>query len=323
MLKKLLFLFLPALLSGQATMTKYYQMDTSFTLNNAYTKVVKDFPFAKQVDRTVPSNVTAKYDLIYSYIGKRFMYFDLFTPKQKSKKGYPLVVIIHGGGWRSGDKSMEHHIAINLAAHGYAAATIEYTLSTKALYPTAVYDIDEAITWIIKYSHTYNVNPKKIVVMGASSGAHLATLVGTCEGNKDYPVLENSITHNIHISAIINIDGVLDLTTPDESAKDSDTAKPSAVKQWLGATYKDNPKLWVEASPLTYINSKTPPILFINSSLPRFHAGRDEAITILNKYKIYSEVHTIPDTPHPFWLFHPWFDETFSYILKFLDKAVK
>jgi len=43
----------------------------------------------------------------------------------------------------------------------------------------------------------------------------------------------------------------------------------------------------------------------------------------MNKLNIYSEVHTIPNTPHQFWLFHPWFDETANYILKFLDKILK
>jgi pectinesterase len=57
--------------------------------------------------------------------------------------------------------------------------------------------------------------------------------------------------------------------------------------------------------------------------LPRFHAGRDEGIEKMKKLGIYSEVHTIPDTPHPFWLFHPWFDEAFGYIVTFLDKQLK
>jgi len=67
----------------------------------------------------------------------------------------------------------------------------------------------------------------------------------------------------------------------------------------------------------------TPPILFINSSLPRFHAGRDSVISILNSHGIYSEVHTLPETPHPFWLFHPWFDQTVEYATGFLDKVLK
>jgi len=73
--------------------------------------------------------------------------------------------------------------------------------------------------------------------------------------------------------------------------------------------------LWKEASAINYVSDKTVPIIFINSSLPRFHAGHDEAIKKLTKLNIYTEVHTIPNTPHPFWLFHPWFNEASNYII--------
>lgn len=69
--------------------------------------------------------------------------------------------------------------------------------------------------------------------------------------------------------------------------------------------------------------NKTPPMLFINSSLPRFHAGRDSLITISNAHRIYSEVNTITSSPHPFWLFHPWFEPTVGYMAAFLDKILK
>jgi pectinesterase len=78
----------------------------------------------------------------------------------------------------------------------------------------------------------------------------------------------------------------------------------------------------VEASPITHVNRQTPPTLFINSDLPRFHAGRDEFIGILNQNNIYSEIHSIEYTPHPFWLFHPWFDETWPLVTLFLNKVL-
>jgi pectinesterase len=119
------------------------------------------------------------------------------------------------------------------------------------------------------------------------------------------------------------MDGVLDFTDPNESAKDDNPAKRSAGAYWFGATFKEAPEKWIEASPLIYADKNTPPMLFVNSSLPRFHAGRDSVITILNKHGIYSEVHTITGTPHPFWLFNPWFRPTVEYMVAFLDKVFK
>ena len=119
------------------------------------------------------------------------------------------------------------------------------------------------------------------------------------------------------------MDGILDFTDPNESASDNDPGRRSSGAYWFGATYKENPEKWIEASPIVYAGKNTPPLLFINSSLPRFHAGRDSLINILDNFGIYTEVHTINSTPHPFWLFHPWFEPTINYMINFLDKTLK
>jgi hypothetical protein len=131
------------------------------------------------------------------------------------------------------------------------------------------------------------------------------------------------MTQSSSVQAVVDIDGILDFTDPAESGKDTIPQKPSAGKYWIGASYRENPELWREASPINYINNNTAPMLFINSALPRFHAGRDSVVAMMAKRGIYTEVHTIADTPHPFWFFHPWFDEALGYIVPFLDKTMK
>lgn len=91
--------------------------------------------------------------------------------------------------------------------------------------------------------------------------------------------------------------------------------------EWLGGLQDENPKNWQEASPLEYVNKNSPPTLFINSAQPRFHAGRDDMVRILENYNIYNEVHTIPGTPHSFWHMHPWFEITGNYTVNFLNKV--
>ena len=92
---------------------------------------------------------------------------------------------------------------------------------------------------------------------------------------------------------------------------------------WLNGTYEENPKNWENTSALTHANKNTPPILFINSSFNRFHAGRDDMIAILNQNKIYNEVKTIQNSPHSFWFFNPWFEETVQYTTEFLATIFK
>jgi pectinesterase len=66
-----------------------------------------------------------------------------------------------------------------------------------------------------------------------------------------------------------------------------------------------------------------PPMLFVNSSLPRYHVGRDAAVDTMKRYGIYHEIHTIPGTPHPFWLFKPWQAEVVKHVVDFLDRVFK
>jgi pectinesterase len=253
--------------------------------------------------------------------GKRNLHLDLFRPEKPGK--YPVLLLVHGGGWRSGNKSMDIPLAKQIASKGYVTATIEHRLSPEALYPAAVYDIKAAVRFIRANAKKYDINAKKIAIAGSSAGGQLAALVGSTtgvvkfDGNGGNPGISSAV------QAIIDIDGVLDFNTPDEKGKDEEAAKRSAGALWFGTTFNQNSEKWIEASPIQYVGKNTPPMLFLNSALPRFHFGRDSVIAILNKHNIYTEVHTIENTPHPFWLFHPWFEPTVKFMTDFLDKTLK
>ena len=118
------------------------------------------------------------------------------------------------------------------------------------------------------------------------------------------------------VQAIIDVDGILAFRHPESE-------EGAVAAAWLGGTYDEKPATWTEASPLSHVDKKTPPVLFINSSLPRFHAGRDDMIQKMKTFNTYTEVHTFPDTPHPFWFFDPWFDDVVKYTATFLDKVFK
>jgi pectinesterase len=124
------------------------------------------------------------------------------------------------------------------------------------------------------------------------------------------------------VHAVVDIDGTLSFTHP-ESGEGDDSKKISAATWWLGYAKKDSLALWEEASPLTHAGPHTPPTLFINSSVARMHAGRDDYIKILDQYKIYSEVKTFENAPHSFCLFDPWFQPTVTYIDDFLKRVLK
>ena len=293
--------------------------DTSFTVYSTYLKEYAKFPLIKIADSKLHENTAVGSSIVYNSIGNRNLHLDVFYPKRKTKL-FPAVILVHGGGWRSGDKSQQVPMAQEIASHGFVAATVEYRLSPEAKFPAAIFDLKAAVRWIRANSSIYGVDSNKISILGCSSGGHLASMLGATNGNKKFEGNGDNLDHSSDVQAVIDIDGILDFTDPAESGKDQDLEKPSVGKLWLGYSYKDNPEIWRIASPINYGDSKTPPFLFLNSSIDRFHAGRDFFIEKLNQYQIYSEIHTFPDTPHAFWFFHPWFKPTTKIVIEFLDK---
>jgi pectinesterase len=166
------------------------------------------------------------------------------------------------------------------------------------------------------HADEYSADTSKIAMLGVSAGGQLAALTGTTNGVKKLEGNGGNEKESSRVQAIIDIDGILAFKHPE-------SAEGAVAAAWLGGTYEEKPEVWKEASALTHIDKNTPPFLFINSSLPRFHAGRDDVIKKLDNLKIYSEVHTIEDTPHPFWLFHPWFEPTVNFTVSFLDRIFK
>ena len=290
--------------------------DTSFTVYSTFIKERKNYPEIEIAQPVLPKGVATRQNLVYSSPGNRDLQADVFYPAKKNKKGYPGVIMIFGGGWKSGDKSQNLPMAQQLAARGYVAVTIEYRLSLEAKYPAAVNDVKAAIRWLRANASKYNLDKDKIATLGMSAGGQLAALVGSTNGNKKLEGSGGNEKFSSDVDAIVDIDGILAFKHPE-------SAEGKVAAEWLGGSYDEKPEVWQEASALTHAGKNTPPICFINSSLPRFHAGRDDMIKKLNDAGVYSEVHTIPNTPHPFWLFHPWFEPTVNYTVAFLNKVFK
>ncbi len=296
--------------------------DTSYTSYSAAVKIYKKFPNVKLVLPHLQEGVVEKKNVVYTSYGARQLHLDVFAPLHKDK-AFPGVLIIHGGGWISGERSMLVPMAEQIAAHGYVTVTAEYRLGPEALYPAAVYDLKAAIRWMRANGREYGIDTNKIAVYGCSAGGELAAFLGTTNDVRKFDGEGGYLGHSSSVQVVVNVDGLLDFMSVNSTKYDNNPKKPSAAHRWFGGSYKDIPQVWKEASPITYVGKATPPIAFINSSMAHYHAGRDRMIAELKKLHIYYEVHTISGTPHTFWLFHPWFEKTLSYTLQFLDKTLK
>ena len=289
--------------------------DTSFTLNATFVKEQKKRPYIKVAAPEPNATIIISKDIVFRTIGERQLLLDIYYPPP-TYKCKPAVLLIFGGGWKSGDKSQNGAMAIALANRGYVAVSAEYRLSPEARFPAAVFDLKAAVRWMKINANVYGIDTNRIAALGVSAGGQLTALLGTTNGNSSFEdtIGDRSVSSNIQ--AAVDIDGILAFHHPE-------SAEGATAALWLGGTYEQVSETWKEASALEHINQHTVPFLFINSSNPRFHAGRDDALRLMDSLHIYSEVHTFPDTPHPFWFFHPWFSPMMDYIDGFLKKEFK
>lgn len=295
--------------------------DTSYTLYSAAKKMYKKFPQAILMKDILPNNVKVKKNIVYKKNGKRKLLLNIYYPSKFQKKVYPAILMIHGGGWSSGDISLIIPMAERIAAKGYITIAAEYRLSPESLYPAAIYDLKDAIIWMRENSKQFHIDTAKIAVYGCSAGGQLSALIGATNNNEKFEDKKNILKISSTVQAVIDVDGVVDFYGKNSEEIIKPSGKPTAAQKWFGVSAKDNPEIWKDASAISHVSKYYPPILFINSAVPRFHAGQDEMAQLLKKYKIYYEIHSIPQTIHTFWLFSPWFEQTFNLTVNFLQKV--
>jgi acetyl esterase/lipase len=291
-----------------------FSIDTSYTVQTVYNKEKKTYPFISIAQLKHCPNVKEEKEIVYAKTSERDLHLDAYYGIASAKK--PAIVLLHGGGWKSGNKSQMETFAQEMASKGFSCFTIEYRLLAEAKYPAAIYDAKKAIRYIKFNAKRFNVDTTKIAILGCSSGGQMAALIGTTNNNSLFE--EKYTNHKISstVQAIIDIDGILAFKHPESE-------EGAVAGLWLGGSYEEKPEIWKEASALSHTDNHTPPTLFINSSKNRFHAGRDDMIAILNQHKIYNEIKTIENSPHSFWFLNPWFEETVTYTAQFLDTIFK
>lgn len=307
-----------------AVFSQSFPVDSSYTVERAWKNISKRYPDAKIVAAVVSEKISAVYNVEYARLtttpfGERKLHLDIFRPKAKGL--YPAVVMVHGGGWRSGNKTMEHAMAIRLAENGFVAIPVEYRLSLEAPYPQAVFDIKSAIRWIKANAEKWNVDTTRIAIEGNSAGGQLATLVGMTNGVSH---LEGSIgvaKGMATVHAVLDVDGVVNFMAPGSLNLKRKPDSPDVA--WLGGTFEEKPGVWKEASPAYWVSKNSVPVLFIQGTEPRFTAGMYEMRALMSQNGIYSEYRPIENSPHTFWLYHPWFEPTMKYCIDFLNQVFK
>ncbi|MDT0607615.1 alpha/beta hydrolase [Croceitalea rosinachiae] len=188
---------------------------------------------------------------------------DIFIPDGAGP--FPAVLLIHGGGFKSGDKKAKYSLAKILVANEYVAICVNYRLSGEAIFPAAIHDIKAAIRFTRGNAANYSVNPDRIGCWGSSAGGNLSAMIGTSAGNK---YIDGSVgffkNESTKIQACVDWFGPIDFTTMKRDAKQLGFKESFNVvleSKYIGADISapENFHLVQSANPETYIDDSDPP----------------------------------------------------------------
>ena len=171
----------------------------------------------------LPKGFRVEKDLQYVSGGDEAQRLDLYLPEQPGAKPLPLVIWIHGGGWRGGNKT--GCPALGMLAMGYAVASVEYRFSQKALFPAQIQDCQAALRWLRANSKKYNLDADHFGVWGSSAGGHLVALLGTSGGKHAFAPVGGNEEQSDRVQAVCDFFGPADFNTVMQQAADDKNVK--------------------------------------------------------------------------------------------------
>ena len=185
----------------------------------------------------------------YASIDGRPLSLDIYFPALDGTPR-PAVVLVHGGGWRRGDRGAMASIAGSLRdSTGAVVVTIDYRVDVfPSGFPAEADDVEAAIRWMRESAGGWDVDPDRIALVGSSSGANIALVAGLRETGPERVVGIVSLSAPVDLVALHAVSGP-ELNPPEE---------------YLGCDPTECPELYEAASPLTYVSEDDPPVLVVN-----------------------------------------------------------
>ena len=210
----------------------------------------------------VPEGVTVYHDVAYVTDGHERQKLDLYVPD--TGENLPLIIWVHGGAWRGGDKT--HYVRMEYLKAGYAGASINYRLSQHAVFPAQIEDVKAAVRWLRANAETYRLDPNRFAAWGSSAGGHLVAMLGTTGDIEEFEVGEN-LKVSSRIQAVVDYFGPTDFLQMDaQSLPDGlvHDASDSPESQLVGGPIQEHKDRVARANPITYVSKDDSPFLIIH-----------------------------------------------------------
>jgi len=201
-------------------------------------------------------------DLPYVSGGHARQKLDLYLPPEG--RNLPLIVWVHGGAFKIGDK--RDPLPLEYLAQGYALASINYWLSQHALFPAQIEDCKAAVRWLRAHAQEFGLDPQRFAAWGPSAGGHLAAMLGVTGDVDEFETGEN-LDVSSRVQAVVDYYGPTDFLqmdahrTPDGMLHDPADSPESLL---IGGSIQENPDKVARANPVTYVSADAPPFLIVH-----------------------------------------------------------
>ena len=270
-----------------------------------------------------PPGVQVERNLVFASAGGKNLKLSLYRP-ENSSGDLPVVVLIYGGAWMMRNPGFEIPKAKWLASHGYAAAVIDYRLSSEALFPAQIQDCKAAVRWLRANAAKFGLDAAHIGAWGESSGGHLAILLGTSGGIATLEGDDGNTNESSRVQAVVDLFGPTDFLQmeahdlPGSSFKHNSATSPES--RLIGGPIQENPDKAGQANPIKYITRDAPPFFIAHGEQdPLVPYQQSELLYVaLKKAKVNVTFYKIAGAGHG----DPAFDSDMmrAAVLAFLDK---
>ena len=245
--------------------------------------------------------------------GGRDLHADVYRPAQGNGAG---VLMIHGGGWRTGTKNMMPPQATALARHGFTCTAIEYRLTPEAPWPAQIHDVKAAMRWFRANAAALEIAPEKIAALGNSAGGHLALLLAGTVGHAAFEGSGGNAGVDTSVAAVIAV------YPPVRFYVGERTSGATAATALLGQA--PEPADAGAASPIETVHRDFPPTFFL-------HGNADRVVPVSASINMYNalcnvgaraEMHIYAEQPHGWARWPAWVKPTMDEAAVFLDRYV-
>ncbi|MEX1008428.1 MAG: alpha/beta hydrolase [Acidimicrobiia bacterium] len=265
-------------------------------------------------DTTAVPPVSVTRDIVYGTVGGERLILDAYVPSAKTTKR-PVILLVHGGAWQSGDKSDFTGDGMRLAELGYVAFSLNYRLAPLHPYPAAVDDVKAAVRWVRARApvKTYALDPKRIGAIGSSAGGHLVGMLATLGSG--------SLTKGARIKAAVSWSGPMNFSLwPLDALADAPVS--IAVLQFLdcipGAASCANV---TAASPISHIDKSDAPMLLVNSEQELVALSQATSMdAALKSTGVVEQLVVLPGTRHAQAFGADLWDRTVAFLEKYVGK---